>query len=216
MTTEDEGQLTRTERKERTRRAILDAALELTEQSSISALSLRHVARQVGIAPNAFYRHFSSADELGLALVDELFGTLRLLLRDVRSARPISDGALGPSLEVLVDRVHAERTQFVFLTRERVGGSAAVRTAIRRELELFEAEIALDFARMPGAVQWSSEDLRVSANLIVTALVAAVERLLYAQDRDSERSIVRATEKQLRMLTIGARSWRSRTDDAST
>ncbi|WP_235503290.1 TetR family transcriptional regulator [Aeromicrobium sp. Root495] len=210
MSTPEEPELTRTERKERTRRAILDAALELSEQGSLSALSLRHVAREVGIAPNAFYRHFASADELGLALVDELFGTLRQLLSDVRSARPISDGAIVPSLGVLVDRVHTERLQFVFLTRERVGGSAAVRTAIRRELELFEAEIALDFARMPGAVQWSSEDLRVSANLIVTALVAAVERLLYTQDRDGEQAIVAATEKQLRMLTIGARTWRSR------
>lgn len=210
MATDETETLTRTERKERTRRAILDAALELTQEGSLSALSLRHVAREVGIAPNAFYRHFSSSDELGLALVDELFGTLRQLLRDVRSAKPISEGAVVPSLQVLVDRVHSDRLHFVFLTRERVGGSAAVRTAIRRELELFEAEIALDFARMPGAVSWSSEDLRVSANLIVTALVAAVERLLYAQDRDSEHQIVDATEKQLRMLTIGARTWRSR------
>lgn len=209
MATDETETLTRTERKERTRAAILEAALELTEQASLSALSLRHVAREVGIAPNAFYRHFSSSDELGLALVDELFGTLRQLLRDVRSAKPISEGAVVPSLEVLVDRVHADRLHFVFLTRERVGGSAAVRTAIRRELELFEAEIALDFARMPGAVSWSSDDLRVSANLIVTALVAAVERLLYSQDRDSERQIVDATEKQLRMLTIGARTWDS-------
>lgn len=201
---------TRTERKEATRRAILDAALELTETDSLSGLSLRKVAREAGIAPNAFYRHFRSADDLGLALVEELFGSLRQLLRDVRAARPVSTGAIDASLEVLVDRVHAERSLFVFLTRERVGASTIVRTAIRRELELIEAEVALDFGRLPGAASWSSEDLRISANLIVTALVAAVERLVWAGDTVEEHAILAAADRQLRMLSIGAVNWRSR------
>ena len=61
---------TRGERKERTRRAILDAALELSEEQTFAALSLRQVAREVGIVPTAFYRHFASLDDLGLALVE--------------------------------------------------------------------------------------------------------------------------------------------------
>ena len=75
---------TRVERKERTRRAILDAALELCEDSSLVALSLRQVAGRVGIVPTGFYRHFNSIEALGLALVDESFVSLRAMLRDVR------------------------------------------------------------------------------------------------------------------------------------
>ena len=75
---------TRVERKERTRRAILDAALELCEREPLAALSLRQVAKQVGIVPTAFYRHFESIDELGLALVDESFSSLRDLLKAAR------------------------------------------------------------------------------------------------------------------------------------
>ena len=63
----------RLERKERTRRAILDAALELCEDSSLVALSLRQVAGRVGIVPTGFYRHFESIESLGMALVDESF-----------------------------------------------------------------------------------------------------------------------------------------------
>ena len=59
---------TRVERKERTRRAILDAALELCEDSSLVALSLRQVAKEVGIVPTGFYRHFDSI-EIGRAHV---------------------------------------------------------------------------------------------------------------------------------------------------
>jgi AcrR family transcriptional regulator len=207
---------TRTERKERTRRAILDAALVLTEQSSLSALSLRHVAREVGIAPTAFYRHFASAEDLGLALVDESFSTLRRMLREVRSTAPTiaTGGVINASVGVLVDRVRSDPAHFGFISRERVGGVPGVRAAIRHELDLFEAEIATDFARMPGASVWSTEDLRTSANLIVIAMVAAAERLLQGPGTPAfEREVARTTATQLRMLSIGAIQWRSRPDD---
>ena len=74
----------RAEQKERTRRAILDAALDLTEESGLATLSLRGVAKRVGIVPTAFYRHFDTLDALGLALVDESFESLRAMLRAVR------------------------------------------------------------------------------------------------------------------------------------
>lgn len=205
---------TRTERKERTRRAILDAALVLTEQSSLSALSLRHVAREVGIAPTAFYRHFVSAEDLGLALVDESFSSLRRMLRDVRDAEPTVGGVIGQSVDVLVGRVRSDPAHFGFISRERVGGVPGVRAAVRHELDLFEAEIATDFARLPGAVHWSNEDLRTSANLIVTAMVAAAERLLHGPQTPAfEREVARMTTTQLRMLSIGAIQWRSRPED---
>jgi AcrR family transcriptional regulator len=42
------------------------------------------VAKEVGIVPTAFYRHFESVEQLGLVLVDESFVSLRAMLRDVR------------------------------------------------------------------------------------------------------------------------------------
>ena len=63
---------TRAEQKLRTRRALMDAALsQLSADRGFGSLSLREVAREAGIAPTSFYRHFSDLDELGLALVDE-------------------------------------------------------------------------------------------------------------------------------------------------
>ena len=43
--------VSRTEQKERTRRAILDAALTLAEDGGLAALSLRQVAKEIGIVP---------------------------------------------------------------------------------------------------------------------------------------------------------------------
>ena len=71
--------------KEKTRRALIDAAFnQLSAEKSFSNLSLREVAREAGIAPTSFYRHFSDMDELGLEMVDEAGLTLRQLMRQAR------------------------------------------------------------------------------------------------------------------------------------
>jgi AcrR family transcriptional regulator len=207
----------RGERKERTRRAILDAALRLCEDSSLVALSLRQVAKEVGIVPTAFYRHFDSIESLGLALVDESFVSLRAMLRDIRRGDPSSG---PPSLANIVDRsvdtlnehVRQQRAHFQFIARERAAGPPSVREAIRHEIELCERELATDLARLPGTDAWTAEDLRVLSNLIVTAMVATAEQLIVAAGRPgSEKQIVENARTQLRMVLVGALNWQSRT-----
>ena len=199
------------ERKERTRRAILDAALELCEDSTLMALSLRQVAKEVGVVPTAFYRHFDSIEQLGLALVEESFVSLRAMMRDVRRRndpgfREVIDG----SVDVLVRHVRLQDRQFAFIARERFAGPPAVREAINREIALFERELATDLARLPGTDTWSGEDLRVVSNLIVNALVATVENILSARPgSDAERRFADTARTQLRMLMIGALNWDS-------
>ncbi len=202
---------TRQERKERTRQAILDAALDLVAEEGLAALSLRQLTRAVGIVPTAFYRHFASIDELGLALVDQTFASLRLMIREARRGNPQLSGVIRSSVGILVQHVHSDRTYFRFIARERFGGVPVVRRAIRHELELFERELATDLARLPGLDTWTAEDLRVMANLIVNAMVATAEDILDAPPErpEVEREIVRTAEKQLRMIVVGAANWRS-------
>ena len=200
----------RGERKERTRRAILDAALRLCEDSSLVALSLRQVAKEVGIVPTAFYRHFDSIEALGLALVDESFVSLRAMLRDIRRPDP-SGGvpALGNivdrSVETLVEHVHQRRSHFLFIARERAAGPLSVREAIRHEIELCERELATDLARLPGTDTWSAEDLRVLSNLIVTAMVATAEQIMVVAGRPApENQIVENARTKHRIVLVGA------------
>jgi AcrR family transcriptional regulator len=200
---------TRGERKERTRRAILDAALELSEDSSLGALSLRQVAKQVGIVPTGFYRHFDSIEDLGLALVDEAFVSLRAMLRDVRRGDPALQDVVDSSVRVLVDHVHRQRAHFLFIVRERSAGPPAVRAAIRHGIELFEHELATDIARLPGTEEWSAEDLRVLSNLIVNAMVGITEAVVAAGPK-AEAQVTEAARKQLRMVLVGALNWRSK------
>jgi AcrR family transcriptional regulator len=202
---------TRVEQKERTRRAILDAALELSAESTLAAVSLRQVAKQVGIVPTAFYRHFDSVDALGLALVDESFASLRTMMRDLRKGDPALADIVDRSVSILVDHVHDQREHFAFIARERGAGPPEVRSAIHHQIELFERELATDLARLPGTSEWSAEDLRVLANLIVTAMVATAEAILRAEGRpDVEKEHVERARTQLRMVLVGALNWRSK------
>ncbi len=61
----------RERRNERTRQAILQAALELVIEKGINKLSLREIARRADYSPAGLYEYFSSKDEIVEALVCE-------------------------------------------------------------------------------------------------------------------------------------------------
>jgi AcrR family transcriptional regulator len=206
-----DGGATRQERKQRTRQALLDAALELLDEQSFSSLSLRQVTRAAGVVPTAFYRHFEDMQELGLALIEESFRTLRAMLSEARADPRTYEHMIRNSVEILATYVHEHDTHFRFIARERYGGVATLRRAIRSEIRLFASDLATDLARLPYMERWSGEDLQLLAGLMVNAMVATAEAILDAPTRDpaAEAEIVASARRQLRMITLGAAQWRS-------
>ena len=198
----------RGERKEQTRRRLLDAALGLLSQHSFDSISLREVAREAGITPTAFYRHFDDMEELGLVLVEEAFGTLHQMIRDARADTPFLRDVVRRSVAVVVDHVHAHRTHLRFIARERYGGMRRLRRTIRLELEHFANELAVDLARFPDLEGWSRDDRQMFAELLVDTVVTTAAALLDASP-DEEQRIVRRVERQLRLIVVGVSRWRS-------
>ena len=201
---------TRQERKQRTRRALLDAALGLLEGQSFSSLSLRQVTGVAGIVPTAFYRHFDDMEELGLVLIDESFRTLRAMIRAVRADPKTGEHVIRNSVEILVGYVHDHEAHFRFIARERFGGVAALRHAIRSEIRLFASDLAMDLARLPYLDRWEVEDLQLLAGLMVNTMVSIAEAILDAPPKDptAESEIVATARRQLRMITLGVPQWR--------
>src|ERR1700759_3711187 len=118
------------ERRRQTRRALLDAALEQMDGGyGFDSLSLRRVARAAGVVPTAFYRHFDSMDELGLALGGGAGGKLRSSLREGREGGPGVDGSglIARSVEILVAHVREPRRHFAFMAHARASGNAVLR-----------------------------------------------------------------------------------------
>jgi AcrR family transcriptional regulator len=68
------------------RQALLSAAREVLERKGPSSLSLRDLARQLGVSHNAPYRHFADRDALLDALSAEGFARLAEALQQVQGA----------------------------------------------------------------------------------------------------------------------------------
>jgi AcrR family transcriptional regulator len=203
--------LSREERKEVTRRAIVDAALALLENRSFSALSLREVTREAGIVPAAFYRHFESMDALGLVLIDESFRALRDMLRGARAGKLDPNRVIESSVDIVIASVNERREHWRLIGRERNSGVTVLRYAIRTEIRLITSELAIDLARFPGLHTWSGEDLNILATLIVNAMISIAEAIEDAKDAAAIEDVRRTAVKQLRLIVVGITGWRSST-----
>jgi AcrR family transcriptional regulator len=88
MSREERLQLAR----ETTRRAILDAALELFIADGYAQVSIRNIAAKVEYSPGAIYGYFTSKDEIFFALAEEGFRQLGARqLADAPSDDPLDD-----------------------------------------------------------------------------------------------------------------------------
>ncbi len=200
----------RNERKLQTRMSIMDAALDLLEERrSFSSLSLREVAREAGLVPTAFYRHFGTMDELGLALVQSTSERLRELMRQARSSAMHREVLISTSVQVFQVFVQANRREFGFAIRERFGGSAVIRHAIHREIERFILDLSADLLKFPMFSKMSQADLKMICNLLVSAVANAAGEFLEVQPEDLVRSSAYRDMlvKQLRLIILGSLAW---------
>lgn len=209
----DKDKLTRTERKDLTRNSLLQAALGLMgEGRSFTSLGIREIAREAGMVPNAFYRHFRNTDELGLELVEEMGVALRRLLREARQSDVAEGEMVRRSVRVYHQYVLENRLLFLFVSSERSGGSRILRLAIRNEVTHFTHEMAQDFRRLGVYKELSSASLQMVCGLVVTTMLAAAPEIL---DLPPEQPLLEAEMmenfvKQLQLVLLGAASWKDR------
>ncbi|HEY3467101.1 MAG TPA: TetR family transcriptional regulator [Amycolatopsis sp.] len=199
--------VSRQERKQRTRQALLDTALDLLADRPFATLSLREVAKGAGIVPTAFYRHFASMEELGVALVEEATRTLRGMMRSARTDPDTYQGMISASVATVHQFVRANEDHFRFLTRERYGGGPLAR-AIAVELRMFSGDLAIDLARFAPLRAWSTEDLHMLADLIVSVMITTTVELLEARPGEDPK-ITGTAEKRLRLILLGIPHWKT-------
>lgn len=211
VTIEPVRENSRQAQKERTREAIMSAALRLSVAQGFGQLSLRQVAREAGVVPTAFYRHFGSMEELGLSLVTQSFTTLRTMIRDAQRDPEVFTNIIDASADILVRVVKENKEHFGFIARERFGGRGLVQQAIVHELDLFVSELAIVLARLPNIETWSSDDVQMVSRLFVRNMVSNAEEVLEMPEGrlDLEESIKDGARRQMRLIVLGFRDWRS-------
>ncbi len=210
---ERKDKLTRTERKDLTRNSLLQAALALIgEGRSFTSLGIREIAREAGMVPNAFYRHFRNTDELGLELVEEMGVTLRRLLREARQTGVTQVDIVRRSVKVYHQYVIENRLLFLFVSSERSGGSRILRMAIRNEVSHFTNEMAQDFRRLGAYKDMSTASIQMVCGLIVTTMLAAAPEILDLPPEQLmlEGEMMETFVKQLQLVLLGASVWKDK------
>lgn len=195
----------RAEQKEKTRRSLIDAAFQqLSAERSFSSLSLREVAREAGIAPTSFYRHFKDMDELGLTLVDEGGLLLRQLMRQARQRIAEERSVIRTSVETFMEFIECQPNVFRLLLRERSGTSMAFRAAVAREIQHFVAELAEYLMAQTGLNEREAyTQAEASVTLVFSSGADALDMAMEARQAHAEKLIM-----QLRMIAKGAYGYR--------
>ncbi|WP_330459947.1 TetR family transcriptional regulator [Streptomyces sp. NBC_00820] len=195
--------------KQKTRQAFLDAALALLEEQSLSSLGLREVTRAVGVAPTAFYRHFRSTADLGVALVDEALGSLHPMVRTTVATTDDNDERIRRAIELIAHHVDTYPAHVRFIARERHGGVQPVREAIQAQLARFAEEVKAELANDPQAEGWNDDDLLMLAHLYVDQMLSTASLFLEALEapREERERVVRLAARQLRLISVGRHHW---------
>lgn len=188
----------RSEQKEKTRQAIINAALLLSEDKGFPALSLREVTREAEIAPATFYRHFKDMEELGLVLVDKVAQTLRQLMRKARQRIKVKGSVIETSVITQLEFSQRNPQLFRLLTSGLTGGPLIFREALQKEKQFFVDELNEDLSSDTRLT-----NVPLAAEVMVNqVLVASIEAI----DKEPEELILiqQRLITQLRMILLGS------------
>lgn len=198
--------LVRAEKKAKTRRALIEAALRLSAEHGIRGMSLREIAHEAKVSPAAFYRHFRDMEDIGLALVDEVGISLRHLMRQARQrASERGRGVIRSSIEAFMEFVQDYPHLFRLLLGGYSGSSPIFRKALRSEMQRFIGELQDDLETGARATKRPLGDPRLAAEAIVAVVftVGAEGLDLAVSDR---KSLAERLMQEVRIILRGAQS----------
>ena len=185
---------------------LIAAALKLVgPHRSVSTLSLREVAREAGIAPNSFYRHFHDMDELAVALIDLAGRSLRKIIGEARQRATVERSVVTASVEVFMEQLDADEKFMHVLLREGTVGSDAFKQAVERELCFFEEELREDLIRLSESNGTRIYEPALVAKAI-TRLVFAMGATIMDLPREKHPEVMAQIATMIRMIIEGTRA----------
>jgi AcrR family transcriptional regulator len=206
------------------KRQLMAAALRLSSANrSLASIGLRELAREAGLNPNTFYRHFRDVDDLGMALIEDIATQLRQPLRDLRreaAARaacceqlklPMLFGidmqrgrrVTHETVQLFFDFVDQQPAVFILGVRELHGASALLRQTLVQVMDALAEDMALDileFKLLPSNLEHAQ--VRQISHLVSQGLFGQV--LGYLAQPERQARIRGLAEEQIILLFAGA------------
>ena len=189
-----------------TKEELFQATLNLIgPEKSIASLSLREVAREAGIAPNSFYRHFKDLDELAIELIDRAGVVLRQILHAARKKANDPKGSIvRNSVEIFIEQLDVDKGNLSLLLREGYTGSKSYKNAVERQLNFFQQELLEDLILLEKHNQTSLLHPEIVASAI-TQLVFNMGAKVIDIPVSERKEMAEQTMIMIRMLLEGAR-----------
>ncbi len=189
-----------------TQEELFQATLNLIGSGkSIASLSLREIAREAGIAPNSFYRHFKDVDELAVALIRQAGEVLRQIIRHARlQASMRKKSVVQSSVEVFLQELDADKGYLALLLREGYAGSKSYKQAVEQQLSFFQQELQEYLIRMEASHPQQLHYPDVVAKAI-TQLVFNMGAKVIDLSLAERRVIAEQTILMIQMILVGAR-----------
>ncbi len=188
-----------------TKQELFQAALNLIgPQKSIASLSLREVAREAGIAPNSFYRHFKDIDELAIELIDRAGVVLRQILHQARLKASKQNSIIRSSVEVFIEQLDTDEGNLSLLLREGYTGSIPYKLAVERQLNYFQQELQDDLIRLERLNNSKLAHPDIAAKAI-TQLVFNMGAKVIDMPTAERKETAEQTMIMIRMILEGAR-----------
>jgi len=207
------------------KRLLMEAALKLTAQTrSLNALGLRELAREAGLNPNTFYRHFANIDELGLAIIKEMSQQIRQPLRDLRrqaaeSVMPSDQAHISweenPALnlqkanlvnqttvKLFFDYVEQNPNAFIIGVRELHGASPVLRKALRKVMADFAEDMGEDIRQLNLLPMLDDETLQEVATAVSREMFQL--SMDYIEQPEQRDKILQQAETLVTTLFTGA------------
>ncbi|GAB5478699.1 MAG: TetR family transcriptional regulator [Marinobacter nauticus] len=124
---------------------LVQAALRLIIQSrSLTSLGLRELAREAGLNPNTFYRHFRNLDEFGLQVLGYIAEDMKAGVRQLRQMADSSEQASHDTVTFVYHYFLANPAATTVAVRELHGPSPVLRRALEAQLDASAREMAED------------------------------------------------------------------------
>lgn len=195
-----------------TEEELFQATLNLIgPEKSISSLSLREIAREAGIAPNSFYRHFKDIDELAVALINRAGLVLRQIIREARLHANQQKGVVRSSIEIFLQQLDADEGNLGLLLREGYTGSPSYKQAVEQQLTDFQHELHDDLVRLGRLTHQPVEHADIVAKAI-TQLVFNMGAKVLDLPSEARQVIAEETICMIRMIIAGAKQLQNKKD----
>lgn len=185
------------------RQRLIEAAMRLAAQhGGIGAVGMRELAREAGLNPNTFYRHFDSMDDLAIAAVDTVMPPLREGLRALRMGTLSFAKSSRATTEFFFDFVVKHPEAVMLAARELYGASPALRERLRQSIAEITEDLVEAILRNGWAPFAGTERVREMSDTIIKQFFALGIDL--AQRPESRTELVERADRFVLVTCVGA------------